>query len=582
MNIDDLLPQLQNVKKTGNGYTARCPAHDDQKNSLSVKQADEGKVLFHCFVGCTYEQISFALGISKEVNQSSKEIVAIYDYKDENGTVLYQNIRFAPKEFRQRHFDQDGKPVWGLNGVRRVPYRLPDLVSLKSLQDVIMTEGEKDADTLTELGFPATNSKNWKKEFNDVLKGKNVIIFQDHDRAGKNQTETLLNLIYEDAKAIKVVDCFADEPLPDKHGKDVSDYLENNSLEDLRALIGKTPIYSPSNESTLKDNADLAVEENIPNLFLVKSANEWLEEAKKRPIPKMLFGELWFEGEICILFSDTNLGKSILAVQIAESIAKGKQIEFFKLTAPSQKVLYFDFELSDKQFELRCSVEQGEYFGNHYEFSENFYRAEINPDGDIPERFESFEDYLIFSPQLKIAETEATIIIIDNLTYLRDETEKAKNALPLMKQLKQLKSRFGLSILVLAHTPKRDLSKRITRNDLAGSKMLINFCDSSFTIGESHLDKNIRYIKQIKVRNTDFIYDTDNVCVCQIQKAENFLEFYFLAFGHEIDHLKHLDEEYREKLITKVKELSESGKSQREIAAELQISLGAVNKYLRS
>src|SRR5690606_40367234 len=114
----------------------------------------------------------------------------------------------------------------------------------------------------------------------------------------------------------------------------------------------------------------------------------------------------------------------------------------------------------------------------------------------------------------------AKILIIDNLTYLKNETEKAKDALPLMKHLKALKSKYGLSILALAHTPKRDLSKPITRNDLQGSKMLINFCDSSFAIGESFNDKHLRYIKQIKARNTEIIFDSENVGVCQIRSEE--------------------------------------------------------------
>lgn len=68
-------------------------------------------------------------------------------------------------------------------------------------------------------------------------------------------------------------------------------------------------------------------------LFTVKTANDWIEQAKARPIPKMLFNEFWFEGELCILYADTNLGKSILAVQIGNSISKGEQIRGFKLEA---------------------------------------------------------------------------------------------------------------------------------------------------------------------------------------------------------------------------------------------------------
>lgn len=150
-----------------------------------------------------------------------------------------------------------------------------------------------------------------------------------------------------------------------------------------------------------------------------------------------------------------------------------------------------------------------------------------------------------------------------------------------MKQLKLLKSRYGLSILALAHTPKRDLSKAISKNDLAGSKMLINFCDSAFTIGESGTDKNLRYIKQIKQRNTEQIYDAENVCVCQISKPYNFLQFEFLNYGDERAYLKQFSEADREEIIERVKNLSASGKTQRAIATELSISVGAVNKYIK-
>jgi len=179
-----------------------------------------------------------------------------------------------------------------------------------------------------------------------------------------------------------------------------------------------------------------------------------------------------------------------------------------------------------------------------------------------------------------IIDSGAKVLIIDNLTYLKNGTETAKDALPLMKQLKALQKKYNVSMLILAHTPKRDLSKPITRNDLQGSKMLINFCDSSFSIGESHNDKSVRYLKQIKQRNTEQIYDAENVCVCQIHKPTNFLLFEFLNFGKESEHLKQHSEKDREITIAKVKALSQQGKSQRTISAELGVSLGAVNKYL--
>ena len=317
------------------------------------------------------------------------------------------------------------------------------------------------------------------------------------------------------------------------------------------------------------------------SLLSIKTANKWLDLAKQRPALKKLMGDIWSEGELCILFADTNVGKSILAVQLADSICKGQNIGDLEIEVEPQKVIVFDFESSDKQFEVRYSVSDGELLTKHYPFSENLYRAEINPDSFVPDYFDSFEDYLYRSIELAIAETESRILIIDNITYLRSETEKARDALPLMKELKRLKNRFDLSILVLAHTPKRDSSKPISRNDLQGSKMLINFCDSAFAIGESMKDKNLRYIKQIKVRNTEAVFTSDNVLLCQIVKPDNFLHFEFLETASEKEHLRNQTGNDRNELVQKAKEMSESGLSQREIGSQLGISPMTVSRYIK-
>lgn len=115
--------------------------------------------------------------------------------------------------------------------------------------------------------------------------------------------------------------------------------LDNNMLNELSLDIEKQSHH-----------------QNKLECFIAKPANQWIEEARLRPIPKMLFGELWYEGELCILFADTNTGKSILAVQIADSISKGEPICNFQLEVAPQKIVYFDFELSDKQFEKGVQI----------------------------------------------------------------------------------------------------------------------------------------------------------------------------------------------------------------------------------
>ncbi|TWJ00017.1 AAA domain-containing protein [Mucilaginibacter frigoritolerans] len=288
-------------------------------------------------------------------------------------------------------------------------------------------------------------------------------------------------------------------------------------------------------------------------LFKKQTANKWIDEAKQRPIPKMLFDEFWFESELCILFAENGVGKSLLAVQIANSISLGKPVPGFKLEAESQPVLYFDFELTDKQFEGRYSVN----YQNHYHFNSNLIRAEIDPDNtDYEEQgFTSFEDYLSHELEQDIIETGIRIIIIDNITYLKTETEKAKDALPLMKRLIDLKKKYKLSLLILAHTPKRDLSQPITRNHLQGSKHLSNLTDSIFTIGESVVDSKTRYLKQIKSRSSEVQYDSGNVIECRVHQPDNFVLFEFTGYGTEGYHLKAKSTQDKTELENNVEQL---------------------------
>jgi hypothetical protein len=151
------------------------------------------------------------------------------------------------------------------------------------------------------------------------------------------------------------------------------------------------------------------------------------------------------------------------------------------------------------------------------------------------------------------------VLIIDNLTYLKTQaTDTAKEALPLMKLLKELTTKYGLSILALAHTPKRNLSNPLTHNDLAGSKHFSNFADSLFALGASSEDKSLRYLKQIKCRATEIYYDTENIIICEITKPDNFLGFEFMEYANEIAHLKIPDSNYKNELEAAILSLKEA------------------------
>jgi len=322
-----------------------------------------------------------------------------------------------------------------------------------------------------------------------------------------------------------------------------------------------------------------------PNVgFIIKPGETWLQNGAETPPAQMLFGGFWFQDELCILFADTNAGKSILAVQIGNAISRGQAVGPFEMNGPAETVLYFDFELSTSQFRKRYMGDSADGAGA---FNEKFLRAVINPSSNKARKFSSYVEYIGNEIENALVSTGARVLIIDNLTCLRFGTHAASGALNLVHFLQGIKDAYQLSILVLAHTPKRSLSKPLTRNDLLGSKMLINFCDSAFAIGESQLPPPaegsgpLRYLKQIKQRSTHEVYGAANVCLCSIVKADGFLQFKFDGAAHEAEHLSRQTEQYRKISDTCIAELSQQGLSVRQVAEKLGIGPTTVFRALK-
>jgi hypothetical protein len=316
------------------------------------------------------------------------------------------------------------------------------------------------------------------------------------------------------------------------------------------------------------------------HLFTVYTGNRWMELGSREPEAKTLFGEFWYQHELCFLFANTNTGKSILAVQIGNAIARGTRSGPFPCKVKAAKVLYADFELSNLQFHRRYSKA-----GCDYQFNDNFFRAQFNPAAGADSCGENFipgdDDALLAGLEYRIQQLKATVLIIDNISCLGGGTGNAVGALRIMNRLNALRAEYKLSILVLAHTPKRRHSTQpLSANDLHGSKLLMNFADSAFTIGVSNTDNSLRYLKQIKQRSAQQVYGEDNVCLCRIQKFGNFLKFGFEGHSAERSLLLTRAEVQREQLAIQAAKLSAEGFTQRQISAQLNVALGTVNKLL--
>ena len=274
----------------------------------------------------------------------------------------------------------------------------------------------------------------------------------------------------------------------------------------------------------------MANKPSLADIFSGMSANETIVKAKEQKDPKKLWKEFWFENEVCCLFADANVGKSILAVQIGNTVAEKVK--------NGETVLYYDFELSKKQFELRYTDEKTK---DTFNFSDKFIRVELDSDAvkdycDATK--ESFDDVLIGGIEANINKYNSKIIIVDNLSWLVNMKDTATTAGKLMKNLCTLKKKYGMSILVLSHTPKRNLGSPLTQNSLSGSKKLTNFFDAMFAVGMSLKDPLTRYIKQIKVRTGEFKYGANHVELCKIEKNGSFLGFTHIGYSTEDEQLK--------------------------------------------
>lgn len=236
------------AKKSGKGWMANCPAHEDRRASLSINEGEARRVLLNCHAGCATEAILSAIGLTwsdLQPDRAKSEIVATYPYSDEQGALLYEVVRFSPKDFRQRRPDGAGGWLWNLQGVRRVLYRLN---RLPGSETVLIVEGEKDADALWALDLPASTSAGgagkWLPDYVQQLKASGVqqiIVLPDNDDAGRAHAEAVAASCAGAGLAVRML------RLPDLPLKgDVSNYLTKHTKGDLVALLSAAPVWQPT------------------------------------------------------------------------------------------------------------------------------------------------------------------------------------------------------------------------------------------------------------------------------------------------------------------------------------------------
>ena len=174
----------------------------------------------------------------------SEKIVATYDYMDEQNRLLFQVVRYEPKNFRQRHPDGKGGWIWNLDGVRRVPYRLPELLASSMTDWVYIVEGEKDADNLIARNFIATTNsggaRKWLNDYNQYFKGRLVAILPDNDTPGRDHARIIAESLHGTAGVVKIVELTGLSPKGD-----VSDWFDSGGPGRIKELIRLTDEAKP-------------------------------------------------------------------------------------------------------------------------------------------------------------------------------------------------------------------------------------------------------------------------------------------------------------------------------------------------
>lgn len=312
------------------------------------------------------------------------------------------------------------------------------------------------------------------------------------------------------------------------------------------------------------------------NRIKIRTGNERIQAGLSLPDLNSLMGEFWQSGELTIFFGGTGTGKSILGVQAADKISKGeKVIEILDNDCPPQIVLFIDFELSDKQFQVRYTSQDKK---STYLFSDNLRIANI-PFGEIYEPGKKLTEKIFNIIEECIDRTGAKILIIDNITALSGEDSRDGNiAMELMAYLDRLKRTLGLSILVLGHTPKRPDHIPLTNSDLAGSSKLVQFADSAFAIGKSIIDVNFRYLIQTKhSRTKQEVYNRSNVITLKKVFYHNCLKFEYEGTHKESDHISEGGDDKRLQVIS----LKNQGLSYREISEKVGVSAGTITNWTK-
>jgi putative DNA primase/helicase len=479
----------QPIAATGRDVSVRCPFHDDRQASVSL-HVDRG--VWNCHAGCgsggilefekrfsncdtttAWANIGNICGV-KNQNLFQQRPDATYAYVDEDSTLLFEKLRFPGKKFVQRAKDASGKWIYKLDGMRKVLYRLPEVVRAS---EVVICEGEKDADRVSALklsGHPdaplsriaaTTNfdgAGKWRAEYSSYLTGKHVVIFPDNDAPGKNHARQVAASVSVYAMDVRIVEL----PGLPEHG-DVSDFLELHSADELLKVIQKTPRWKPEKGSLLVD---------APNFLSTLSPEiDWLVEG---------LIQRGANGFIC---APPKVGKSWLAVDLALSLAMGLPWVGFEVRRPAKVALV---SREDNPGLTRWRMDRL-LTGKNRTMEDLKGRLYVNSREQSPSfRLDQSELFTPMIAELKAVQPEFVILDVFNVLHGADENDNTEMR-RVLEELNRMQREIGSAICVIHHfnkTAEGSLTQR-----LRGAGAIAGWAE--WLIGVEAADEHIRKLQ---------------------------------------------------------------------------------------
>ena len=484
MLIYHLISYFENVKPKNAGYSARCPCHNDQKNSLFITVNAEGNIGMCCQAGCNTEAILNHVGLkmsdlfnnAKTYNPASSSKVVYYYANGKLRKVRYYQPDGA-KAFYWEHLI-DGSWRKGQGEFSPGLY-----CNQTDIQDfVFLVEGEKDADTLAKAGICAVSLPNganskWQDEYGHMLTGKQVVIIPDNDDAGNAYADMCAQNLHGIASALWILDLKTLWPeIPDK--ADISDYIAYVGLEvaskTLADALENAAQWAPRQES-----------HSDPITEIFRTLFEFEEKQLQWLIPGLIT-----KGEVSLLASDGGVGKTALWAHIVASLSAGKRciLDPDDYERTPQRVLFFSAEDSIEHKLKRQLLEAG---------ANEHMLVAPNPQKDKTGLLSKLK---LGTPEFAavIQKIRPDLCIIDPIQgYLPPSVNMAsRNAMRnCMDQLVRLGKEVGTAFLVICHSNKR--TGAFGRNRIADSADLWDVSRNVLMAGFTD-QKNIRYLSHEK------------------------------------------------------------------------------------